>query len=173
MKLKTLLFGSILMSIGMISANARTLQSNGFYVESGANFTKTIRGDSGTGLGIGAGYQYFDHNILIEPSIHYVDSGNIYNDRWGFANLDIGYRFNIKGHDLTPKLGFGLFHSFASGNFGNAKVLNIGVEVGLTKHVSLDLTHEYIYPNALSTGLFASIGGAHMNDTRLSIKYVF
>ena len=172
MKAQHGLLFSFLLSFGMISAHAENLQNNGFYIESGANFTKTIKGDSGTGLGLGVGYQYFDHNILVEPSIHYLDTGNAYGDKWGYADLDIGYRFNVKGHDVILKVGMGLFHSFANGG-GSAKDLNVGLEVDLTKKWSVDLTHEFIYPNALQVGMFSSIGGLHLNDTTLSIKYVF
>lgn len=147
-------------------ANAGDLDLSNLSVSLGASNSKTAMGDTGTGVDLGVGYNYhLNDKFFVQPSIHYITSGNEYDDKFYTADLDLGYKYQLNnGMTLKPRVGYTYFKSvYTDGsNYGNG--YNAGLELGVNKNVSLDLSYKRL--NGKESGHYVDLFG-------LAVKYTF
>ncbi len=123
-------------------------------------------GDTGTGVDLGVGYNYhLNDKFFVQPSIHYITSGNAYDDKFYTADFDLGYKYQLNnGMTLKPRFGYTYFKAVYNEGSNDGNGYNAGVELSVNKNVSLDLSYKRL--NGKESGHYVDLMG-------LAVKYTF
>ena len=151
----------VLAVLAVLTSVAQAQSEDGVLgVTVGVNQFNDASGDNTTGYNLGVAYaRDITEKAFVQSELHYGTSGDAWGDKFSNINLDLGYKFNVSGYDVKPRIGYTYYDSIGN-NTGNG--WNTGVEVGISKHLAVDVS--YTHFNGRASGI---------NLTGVSLKYNF